>query len=68
MSQEKLQTMIMRNFWGVKEVYYGIVQVVNIRADRVCLSRTYTTHCYPSIATVTLYVHSRGPVFVKHDS
>ena len=21
--------MIMQNFWGVKEVYYGIVQVVN---------------------------------------
>ena len=31
MSQENLQTMIMQNFWGVKEVYYGIVQVVNTR-------------------------------------
>ena len=29
MSQEKLQTMIMQKFWGVIEVYYGIVQVVN---------------------------------------
>ena len=29
MSQENLQTMIMQNFWGVKEVYHGIVQVVN---------------------------------------
>ena len=29
MSQEKLQTMSMQNFWGVKEVHYGIVQVVN---------------------------------------
>ena len=29
MSQENLQTMIMQNVWGVKEVYYGIVQVVN---------------------------------------
>ena len=29
MSQENLQTMTMQNFWGVKEVYYGIVQVVN---------------------------------------
>ena len=29
MSQENLQTMIMQNFWEVKEVYYGIVQVVN---------------------------------------
>ena len=30
MSQENLQTMIMQNFGGgVKEVYYGIVQVVN---------------------------------------
>ena len=24
-----LQTMILQIFWGVKEVYYGIVQVVN---------------------------------------
>ena len=32
MSQENLQTMIMQNFWGVKEVYYGIVQAVNSRA------------------------------------
>ena len=30
MPQENLRTMIMENFWGVKEVYYGIVQVVNI--------------------------------------
>ena len=30
MSQEKLQTMSMQNFWGVKEVHYGIVQVVNV--------------------------------------
>ena len=29
MSQENLQTMIMQNFWGLKEMYYGIVQVVN---------------------------------------
>ena len=29
MSQEKLQTMSMQNFWRVKEVHYGIVQVVN---------------------------------------
>ena len=29
MSQEKLQTMVMQMFWGVIEVYYGIVQVVN---------------------------------------
>ena len=33
-SQEKLQTMIMQNFWGVKEVHYGIVQVVNGAFDR----------------------------------
>ena len=30
MSQEKLQTMVMQKFWGVIEVYYGIVQVVNL--------------------------------------
>ena len=29
MSQENLQTMIMQTFWGVKEEYYGIVQVMN---------------------------------------
>ena len=29
MSQEKLQTMVMQKLWGVIEVYYGIVQVVN---------------------------------------
>ena len=29
MSQENLQTMIMQNFWGLKEGYYGIVQLVN---------------------------------------
>ena len=34
-SQENLQTMIMQNFWGVKEVYYGIVQVVNKRKSRL---------------------------------
>ena len=29
MSQEKLQTMVMQKFWGVIEVYYAIVQVVD---------------------------------------
>ena len=29
MSQEKLQTMVVQKSWGVIEVYYGIVQVVN---------------------------------------
>ena len=29
MSQEKLQTMVMQKSWGVIEVYYGIVHVVN---------------------------------------
>ena len=29
MSQEKLQTMVKQKSWGVMEVYYGIVQVVN---------------------------------------
>ena len=31
MSQENLQTMIMQNFWGLKEVFYGTVQVVNLQ-------------------------------------
>ena len=35
MCQENLQTMIMQNFWGVKEVYYGIVQVVNLQLHGV---------------------------------
>ena len=29
MSQENLQTMIIKKIFEVKEVYYGIVQVVN---------------------------------------
>ena len=33
MSQEKLQTMVMKKFWGVIEVYYGVVQVVNNSSD-----------------------------------
>ena len=30
MSQEKFQTIVMQKFWGVIEVYYGIVQIVNV--------------------------------------
>ena len=41
MSQEKLQTMSMQNFEGVKEVHYGIVQVVN-RKIWFNDSRSYT--------------------------
>ena len=40
MSQEKLQTMVMQKFWGVIEVYYEIVQVVNMtfyRSDKKTL-------------------------------
>ena len=40
MPQENLQTMIMQNFWGVKEVYYGIVQVVNTLKNQMCF-RSY---------------------------
>ena len=29
MSQEKLQAVVIQKCWGVIEVYYGIVQVVN---------------------------------------
>ena len=35
MSQEKLQTMSMQKFWGVKEVHYGIVQVVNWKSKHL---------------------------------
>ena len=34
MSQEKLQTMVMQKFWGVIEVYYDIVQVVNWKSSQ----------------------------------
>ena len=34
MSKENLQTMIIQNFGGVKEVYCGIVQVVNCQVER----------------------------------
>ena len=40
MPQENLQTMIMQNFWGLKEVYYGIVQVVNTLKNQMCF-RSY---------------------------
>ena len=42
MSQEKLQTMSMQNFWGVKEVHYGIVQAVKFDSlvSPHCLSLT----------------------------
>ena len=40
MPQENLQTMIMQNFGGVKEVYYGIVQVVNTLKNQMCF-RSY---------------------------
>ena len=39
MSQEKLQTMSMQNFWAVKEVHYGIVQVVNSEFDEPISAR-----------------------------
>ena len=45
MSQEKLQTMSMQNFAGVKEVHYGIVQVVNKARSQECMAlcRGYVT-------------------------
>ena len=30
MSQEKLPIIVIQNFWGVIEVFYGIVQAVNL--------------------------------------
>ena len=35
MSQENLQTTIMQIFLGLKEVYYGIVQVVNKKIPKL---------------------------------
>ena len=39
MSQENLQTMIMQNLRGVKEAYYGVVQVVNINSSKMAHSK-----------------------------
>ena len=53
MSQEKLQTMSMQNFGGVKEVHYGIVQVVNgednvftFMLENNSAKRKAVSHCY----------------------
>ena len=46
MSKENLQTMIMQNVWWVKEVYYGIVQVVNdVCLTPFCILRIFTMQC-----------------------
>ena len=37
-SQEKSKTMPMKMFWGVKEVYYGIMQVENLKRIKSSLS------------------------------
>ena len=42
MSQEKLQTMVMQKFWGIIEVYYGIVQVLNGRHLDICFYSNLT--------------------------
>ena len=70
MSQEKLQTMVMRKFWGVIEVYYGIVQVVNkgscwnISNNRWRQRDLY--HCLVSYETVVnsaqVWALKRGPL------
>ena len=39
MTQEKFQTTSMQNFGGVKEVHYGIVQVVNCNLVHLRLKR-----------------------------
>ena len=59
MSQEKLQTMSMQNFWGVKEVHYGIVQVVNgmLVHHRVTPSIKFAgTHLYTWVERGTVRV------------
>ena len=48
MSQEKLQTMSMQNFGGVKEVHYGIVQVVNRNSIAHSRLRSKSSRYYPS--------------------
>ena len=51
MSQEKWRTMLMQKSWGVIEVYYGIVQVVNSNSEDVTGSHrrncllSFLTHC-----------------------
>ena len=46
MSQEKLQTMSMQKFWGVKEVHYGIVQVVS--KSHICVITLLHSASYPA--------------------
>ena len=44
MSQGKSETMPMQIFWGVEAVYYGIVQVVNMKAHTPSVSKIVVKH------------------------
>ena len=46
MSQEKLQTIVMQNFWGLKRCIMGFVQVEN-RDNIVFMSRNYRSDSCP---------------------
>ena len=61
MSQDKLQTMVMQKFWGVIEVYYGIVQVVNSKHPEVA-------HFQTRWSTGTKTLGTRLTIPTKHHS
>ena len=54
MSQAKFQTMSMQNFWGVKEVHYGIVQVVNAKGLSCECSYTKGTASLPPLGRLVV--------------
>ena len=54
MYQGNLQTMIMQKFWGVKEVYYGIVQVVN-------LSFIFNSQLTQTVHKINMHMHKNTP-------
>ena len=74
MSQEKLQTMVMQKFWGLIEVHYGIVQVVNFprRGDvkYITWGVTYFAHARWKIkwllAVVSLGKRTRNQLLSGH--
>ena len=56
MSQEKSKTMPIQIFWRVKEMYYGIVQVENLKPGKLVKLKQYLT----SMATALIYRFSQA--------
>ena len=51
--------MVMQNFWGVKEVYYGIVQVVNYLSNLALQSAEKSRMCRSIVGDVLSNEHVR---------